>query len=90
MEGVTSPSTEGVLPPMHAKIIHYLSIAIINNCFEFKNDSFKIMRIRYNCEQFGQYHCVKETENFEQQLNFLSDVHKKSKEHEIILRCNLI
>ena len=37
---------------MHIKITYDLSIAIINEYFEFQSDCLKIIHIRYNCTQF--------------------------------------
>ena len=47
-------SPAGLLPPMHTKVIYDLTIAIaiINKCFEFQTNWFKIIPIRYNCTQF--------------------------------------
>ena len=42
----------GDIAPLHAKIIYVLTIAIINECFEFQNDWFKIIRISYSCTPF--------------------------------------
>ena len=38
--------------PMYTKIIDDLTITIINKRFEFQNNWFEIIRIRYNCTQF--------------------------------------
>ena len=38
--------------PICVKVIHDLTVAIINKCFEFQNDWLEIIRIRYNCSQF--------------------------------------
>ena len=40
------------IAPICTKIINDLTIAIINKCFKFENDWFKIIRIRYNFTQF--------------------------------------
>ena len=42
----------GSIAPIHTKIMYDLTIATINKCFEFQNDWFKIIHIRYNCMQF--------------------------------------
>ena len=57
--GVLSKNTNGkkflpwgVISPMHTKIGYYLTIAIINECFEFQNERLQIIRIRYNWTEF--------------------------------------
>ena len=58
----------GSIASIYTKIIYNLTIAIVNECFEFQNDFLiiaiinkcfefqnywlKIIRIRYNCTQF--------------------------------------
>ena len=42
----------GSISPLCTKIMHDLTIANINKCFEFQKDWLKIIRTRYNCTQF--------------------------------------
>ena len=61
---------------MHTKIMHDLTIAIINKCFEFQNDWLKIIRIRCNCTKFILYRCIKEIKKFRTTSEFLSNIHQ--------------
>ena len=57
-------------------MMHDLTIAIINKCFEFKNDWLKLFVLDTIALNFVGYHCVKEIKNFELQQNFLSNMHQ--------------
>ena len=75
--GVLDPIRENIIPT-NTKIMHSLTVAIINKYFKLQNVWLKIIRIKYiySLGNFDRYRCVKEVENFDQQQNLLGDIHQ--------------
>ena len=72
-----------VLSPYIQKIMHDFTIVIINKSFEFQNDWFEIIRIRYNCMQFCPIPLCKRKQIFQITSEFLELYIPKSNQLQI-------
>ena len=68
------------------KVIYYLTIAIVNKCFKFQNDSLKISALGTMVRSFTLYRCVKEIEIRTTAVS-LERYAPKSNLHQFMLRC---
>ena len=78
----------GSIVPTYTKNICYLTIAIINKCFEFQNDWLKTILLGTTTPNFVLYRCVKKNHKFRTTSELFERYAPKYYQHQIISKCN--
>ena len=88
--GILPPPYGKSIAPIHTKIMYDLTIAIIDKCFEFQNNWFKIIRMGYYCKQIFPIPLCCRNQKFRTTSELLERYAPKSNQRQIISRCNWI